>query len=128
MICSVALLALAGLALGAGLRTRRERERQEALGVAGERIFRGLGCDTCHGGQAGARGPTFVGLYGSEVFLRDGEIRIADEAYLRESIWNPGAAVVAGYDLIMPVYRGQVGEREMSRLIAYIRSLAEVPR
>jgi cytochrome c oxidase subunit 2 len=48
---------------------------------------------------------------------------VADESYLRESILDPGAKIVAGYTPIMPVFRGQLSEEQMLDLIAYIRSL-----
>ena len=51
---------------------------------------------------------------------------VEDEAYVRESITNPKAKVVAGYDAIMPTFQGQVSEEQLLQLIAYIRSLASV--
>jgi cytochrome c oxidase subunit 2 len=47
----------------------------------------------------------------------------ADEAYIRNSILNPTAQVVAGYQPVMPSFRGQVSDAELSQLVAYIRSL-----
>ena len=38
---------------------------------------------------------------------------VADEAYIRESILNPSAKVVAGYEPIMPTFQGQVSEEEL---------------
>jgi len=49
---------------------------------------------------------------------------IADEQYVRESILNPKAKIVAGYQPVMPSYQGQVSEDQLLSLIAYIRSLA----
>ena len=48
---------------------------------------------------------------------------IADEAYIRESILNPQAKVVAGFQPIMPTFQGQVSEEQLLQLIAYIKSL-----
>ncbi len=48
---------------------------------------------------------------------------VADEGYLRESILNPAAKIVAGYQPIMPTYKGQISEENVLRLIAYIKSL-----
>ncbi len=95
----------------------------ESLAVVGERLFGQLGCQTCHGEQPGARGPALTGLYGGTVELAIGEFVQADEGYIRESIMNPGAKAVAGYDLIMPMYQGQISEEGLLQLIAYIRSL-----
>ena len=96
----------------------------ESLAVAGERLFSQLGCETCHADQPGARGPVLTGVFGSRVQLSSGLIVEADESYLRESILNPAAKVVAGYDVIMPTYSGQVSEEGLLQLISYVRSLA----
>jgi hypothetical protein len=53
---------------------------------------------------------------------------LADEAYLRESITNPAAKVVEGFQPIMPSYQGQVSEEQLLQLIAYIRSLGATPQ
>jgi cytochrome c oxidase subunit 2 len=63
------------------------------------------------------------GLYGQRVPLRGGAMVDADEGYLRESILNPRAKIVQGWEPIMPTYKGQVSEEELIQLIAYIKSL-----
>jgi cytochrome c oxidase subunit 2 len=55
--------------------------------------------------------------------MKTGEVVVADDAYLRESILNPLARVVAGYEPVMPTYRGQINEEGLMQLIAYIRSI-----
>ncbi len=50
---------------------------------------------------------------------------VADENYLRESIVNPGAKIVAGFKPIMPTYQGQVSEESLMALVAYIKSLSQ---
>ncbi len=57
--------------------------------------------------------------------LTTGESVNADEAYVRESILNPGAKIVAGYQNIMPTFQGQVTEEDLLQLIEYIKSLAK---
>ena len=47
----------------------------------------------------------------------------ADDNYVRESILNPTAKVVAGFDPVMPTFQGQVTEEQLTQLIAYVRSL-----
>ncbi len=97
----------------------------ESLAVAGERLFRRLGCTNCHSPETKGRtrGPLLGGLFGKPVPLLDGRIVTADEAYLRESILNPRAKVVAGYAPEMPTFQGQVTEENLVELIAYIKSL-----
>jgi cytochrome c oxidase subunit 2 len=62
-------------------------------------------------------------LFGKEVRLAGGGRVKFDEAYIRESIINPNAKVVAGYPPVMPTFRGQISEEQILQLIAYIRSL-----
>lgn len=98
-------------------------ESGETLASAGEKKFNQLGCSTCHANVAGARGPSLVGVFGSEVKLADGRTVIADEGYLRESLLNPGAKVTAGYQPLMPTFQGQINEAGILQLTAYIKSL-----
>ena len=51
----------------------------------------------------------------------------ADEAYIRESILNPNAKVVAGYQSIMPTFQGLVTEEGVTQLIEYIKSMGRLP-
>ena len=55
--------------------------------------------------------------------LVDGRVVVADENYLRESIMNSQAKVVAGYQPIMPTFQGQISEESLLQLIAYIKTL-----
>ncbi|HXG66200.1 MAG TPA: cytochrome c oxidase subunit II [Blastocatellia bacterium] len=91
---------------------------------AGQQVFEAQACNTCHleGGGAG-RGPALAGVFGKQVQLAGGQTVIADENYIRESILNPRAKVVAGYDPIMPTYQGLLSEEQVLQLIAYIKSL-----
>ena len=94
-----------------------------SLATAGQKLFEQLGCITCHREDSGARGPHLVGLFGKPVPLKGGGTAIADESYLRESILNPQAKVVAGFEPIMPTFKGLVSEEGIMQLIAYIKSL-----
>jgi cytochrome c oxidase subunit 2 len=71
------------------------------------------------------RCPILRGVYGSRVQLQDGTTVVADDAYIRESILNPNAKVVAGFRPdIMPSFQGQISEEGILQLIVYIKSLA----
>jgi cytochrome c oxidase subunit 2 len=96
----------------------------ESLAARGERLFRDLACITCHQAGAEARGPVLDGLFGRPVELADGRMVLADENYLRESIVNPPAKLVAGYQALMPTFQGLVSEEGLLELLAYIKSLA----
>jgi cytochrome c oxidase subunit 2 len=88
--------------------------------VSGAELFRSYGCSQCHGQTA----PTLAGLYGRQVRLQGGATVNADDDYLRESILNPPVKLVEGYPPLMPSYRGQLNEEQVSDLVEYIKSLA----
>jgi cytochrome c oxidase subunit 2 len=98
-----------------------------SLAASGQKIFQDLNCVTCHHAGAVGRGPLLDGVFGSTVKLQTGETVVADETYIRESILNPSAKIVAGYQPIMPTYQGQVNEEQILQLIAYIQSLKAAP-
>jgi cytochrome c oxidase subunit 2 len=90
---------------------------------AGKAIFESQACITCHSPGSGARGPNLVGLFGTEVRLQGGNTVTADENYIRESILNPQAKIVHGYQPIMPTFKGLINEEQVMQLTAYIKSL-----
>jgi cytochrome c oxidase subunit 2 len=89
----------------------------------GEKLFRQLSCNSCHTGDASARAPFLGDLYGQTVSLQSGDTVRADENYIRESIVDPQAKIVAGYKPIMPTFQGRLDEEQLMQLIAFIRSL-----
>ena len=95
----------------------------ETMAEAGARQFEQLGCSTCHKSESVGRGPTLVGVYGEPVPLTSGEVVVADESYLRESILAPATKIVNGYQAIMPTFQGQISEETLIQLIMYIKSL-----
>ncbi len=96
-----------------------------SLALRGEALFNKLACNGCHTGDAEARGPYLPGLYGRNVQLTTGEVIVADENYIRESIIKPGVKIAAGYDNIMPGYDGQLTEEQIIELVAYIKHLGK---
>jgi cytochrome c oxidase subunit 2 len=90
---------------------------------SGEDLFAAKACNTCHRPDSTARAPMLWGLFGKSVLLADGTSAVADEAYIRESIVNPGAKIALGYQPIMPTYRGQLSEEEIIQLIRYVQSM-----
>jgi cytochrome c oxidase subunit 2 len=92
---------------------------------AGRDLFENkLGCASCHAGGPQQRGAKLENLFGTDVKLTNGQTVKADDAYIRESIINPGAKVVEGYQPIMPTFKGTVSEEQIVSLIAYIKSLS----
>jgi cytochrome c oxidase subunit II len=94
---------------------------------AGEKLFSQLACNTCHLGDGTGRAPSLHGVYGARVLLSDGSIITADESYIRESILQPKAKIVAGYQPVMPTFQGLVTEEQILNLTAYIKSLQSQP-
>jgi cytochrome c oxidase subunit 2 len=93
----------------------------------GRRLYIGkFSCAQCHSAD-GRRiiGPTFKDLYGSETPLSDGSRVPVDENYIRESILDPGAKIVAGYRNEMTSFRGRITDKEIGDLIEYIKSLSK---
>jgi len=97
-----------------------------SLAAQGEQLFSRLGCAACHklNEQEDGRGPLLLGLYGRTVLLEDGTTITADADYIRRSIVDPQAQIVAGYEPIMPTFANQVDEQDLLALISYIQSLA----
>jgi len=90
---------------------------------SGRRLFERLGCQPCHQAEATQRGPSLEGRFDKPVQLSDGRTVLMDESYVRESILEPNAKIVAGYDAVMPTFKGQVSEEVLLQLIAYVKSL-----
>ncbi len=93
--------------------------------AAGEKLFTDLACSSCHRDDALSRGPQLKGLFGKSVQLQNGATVTANESYIRESIVNPQAKIVTGFQPIMPTFQGLVTEEQLLQLIAYVRSLGE---
>lgn len=93
---------------------------------SGRMVAERAGCFACHTSDGrSSTGPTWQGLFGSEVELDDGTTVTADEEYLRTSIVDPMAEVVAGFRAIMTTGFGdRLTDEEIEAIISYIRSLS----
>jgi cytochrome c oxidase subunit 2 len=98
-----------------------------SLSDMGRKVFDQYGCVNCHRSDSTGRCPSLIGVFGSTVQLTGGGRVKADEGYIRESILQPMAKIVAGYEPIMPTFQGQVTEEQVLELVEYIRSLAPRP-
>jgi len=94
----------------------------------GKILYFRRGCTACHSTTgAPSVGPTWKGLYGSERHFSDGTSAIADDAYIRQSIFSAGAKVVDGFVNQMPPYEGLISDEDADAIIAYIKSLKDTP-
>lgn len=98
-----------------------------ALADAGARLF--ARCASCHS-LDGSRltGPSFWETHdlikdGGERQLADGTSVSVDMNYIRESILNPSAKIVAGYQNAMPSFQGQLNEKAIRALGAFLTEL-----
>jgi len=90
----------------------------------GRRLYEFNGCMACHsidGSKSFA--PTWKSLAGSTVDIADGTHVRADHDYLKESIMNPNAKIVKGFEVGMPNYGGILTDSQVESLILYIQSL-----
>jgi cytochrome c oxidase subunit II len=97
-----------------------------SMAEQGESLFNQLGCGTCHPSvlnKENGRCPNLNGLFGTTVILKDGSRVRADESYIRESVLYPQAKIVAGYDDIMPTFKGLISEDGLLKLVEYIKSI-----
>ncbi len=93
------------------------------LAELGRLLYDSHGCATCHSLDGSRReGPSLKGIFGATHAMRDGSSVVVDENYLRESILEPQARIVAGYEAIMPTYQGLLRERELAALIEFIKT------
>jgi cytochrome c oxidase subunit 2 len=91
--------------------------------ASGEQLFVSKSCNTCHRPDSAARAPILNGLFGTQVTLQDGTKATVNEDYVRESILNPAAKIVQGYQPVMPTFKGQITEEELIQLVNYVKTL-----
>jgi cytochrome c oxidase subunit 2 len=93
---------------------------------AGEKLYQQRGCPQCHSVDGkGGIGPSFLNLFGYPQPLTGGGAVVADEDYIRSSILQPQAQIVAGYEPVMPTFQGRLTDREIGAIIAYMKSLSD---
>jgi cytochrome c oxidase subunit II len=99
------------------------KEGTAGAAEAGKALLEKYGCLGCHSLDGSPKvGPTFKGLFGSKVMVkRDGKSAevTADEAYLRESILVPSAAIVESFPPIMPV-TADLPEADLKAIVEYL--------
>lgn len=106
-------------------------EGQEAEEVAaepwerGQEIASSFGCAGCHTttGEV-TQGPSWLDLFGSTVTLSDGTEVLVDEAYVQDSILNPSARLVQGFEAVMPTF-STLTDADIQDIIAYMQTLSE---
>ena len=100
------------------------KDPQKTPAAWGKLTYERVGCNSCHTVDGSkSKGPSWKGIWGETVQLSDGKSVLVDENYVRESMMNPQAKVVKGYDPIMPTFQGLLKPNQVNGLLAYIQSL-----
>jgi cytochrome c oxidase subunit II len=97
-----------------------------SMAEQGQSLFNQLGCGNCHASlinKQNGRCPNLNGVFGTTVDLKDGTRVRMDESYIRESVLYPQAKIVAGYDDIMPTFKGLLTEDGLLKVVEYVKSL-----
>ncbi len=104
---------------GGEMPAAEEEEAEETTAADpanGERLF-AASCSGCHGAADGA-GPALIGMGERAATRVEG---LSAEEYLHQSIVEPGAYVVEGFNNIMPaIYSQEFSEQELADIVAYI--------
>jgi len=98
-----------------------------SLASTGEKMFHQFGCANCHHFDGQGPCPDLKGLYLRPVLLATGQTVVADESYIRESIVDPAAKIVAGFTNYMPVFKNVLTEDQLVELLAYIKAIGPEP-
>ena len=100
------------------------RLRGSDMVIMGRRLAVTEGCFKCHSVDGSPHiGPTWLDLYHRQEKMQDGSTVDAEEGYLTESMMDPAARVVEGFQPVMPSYQGRLAGPEVAALVEYIKSL-----
>lgn len=106
------------------LQEEEDKSLNKSPVALGGDLYKTRGCAQCHSVDgAHGIGPTFKGLYMRTEHLVGGGTVVADENYIHESILEPMAKIVEGYNPVMPTFKGKLKDKEIAGLIEYIKSL-----
>jgi cytochrome c oxidase subunit II len=90
----------------------------------GQHLAGTQGCFKCHSMDGAPHiGPTFLGLYDRMEKLENGQTIRVDEAYITQSMMDPGAHIVSGYKNVMPTFQGKLQGAEAAAIVEFIKSL-----
>jgi len=90
----------------------------------GKFLYNQSACNTCHSLDGSPLvGPTWKGIWGRSETLTDGTSVTVDENYVRQSILEPNAKIVKGFEPKMPAYAGVLQDKQIDALIAFMKTL-----
>jgi cytochrome c oxidase subunit 2 len=119
------LVVVSDAAYATWLEEQKAADQEMPLPELGKKLYTKLGCVACHSTDGTIKlAPTFKGIYGKKEELTDGTFVTVNDDYIRQSILTPQKQVTKGYAPIMPTFQGRVSERDISGLVAFIKSLS----
>jgi cytochrome c oxidase subunit II len=90
----------------------------------GAKSYQMRGCTQCHTIDGSKLvGPSFKGFLARVHKLKDGSVVEPTDEYIKESLQDPTAKVIEGFEPVMPSFRGKLKDQEIAGLAAYIKSL-----
>ena len=90
----------------------------------GAELYKRRGCKSCHSTNGDKLvGPSFQSLFGRTEPMKEGDAVKVDENYVRESVINPKAKVVAGYQPVMPSDKGQLTDDDIYCIIEWLKTM-----
>jgi cytochrome c oxidase subunit 2 len=107
-----------------------EQEEGETPEQFGQRIYSRRGCNACHSldGTPGT-GPSWKGMCGRQESFTDGSSLAIDcdgaegKNYIKQSVLDPNAKIVQGFAGGMPSFQGQLEDKHIDALIAFMKTL-----
>lgn len=90
----------------------------------GQKVAAEVGCFKCHTVNGEPHiGPTFLGLYGKQEATQEGLTLRVDEAYITQSMMDPGAHLTQGFPNVMPTFQGKLTGPQTAAIVEYIKTL-----
>lgn len=111
-------------------RTPKDAGEIVATAERGKEVVTQYACTACHSNDGTAViGPSWLNVYGSDgkVVTEDGETITVTKTddYIKESISNPYAKIVDGYDALMADAYGSISESDLQAIVEYIKTLSD---
>ena len=89
----------------------------------GLQVIKFKGCASCHTVDGRPLvGRSFKGIYGQTHTFSNASPTVVDENYIRQSILEPQARIVASYEPVMPTYQGPLKDAEITAIIEYLKA------
>ncbi len=96
------------------------------LPEVGELLYNRQGCKACHT-LDGTKlvGPSLMNVYGYEFMTTEGRSVLVDGDYIKESILDPNASVIEGFQPVMTPYAGILDDREIGAIIEFLKTISD---